>query len=147
MTTIIYPLASSWVIGDGWLHQIGFHDAAGAGYIHLLGGTCGLVGTWMLGPRIGIFDKKTVHKLVKAANLKKKMTFGKNQNFVRPSSIEQNTSSNKSESLFRLSKNAIQIQNFYNFDEDTPMKFRIYLFRQQFEEFSSLKGDQCVKLI
>ena len=31
------------------------------------------------------------------------------------------------------------LKNFYNFDEDTPMKFRIYLFRQQFKEFSTLK--------
>ena len=49
-----------------------FHDAAGAGYIHMLGGVCGLVGTSILGPRSGIFDKKTVNKLVRAANLKKK---------------------------------------------------------------------------
>ena len=33
------------------------------------------------------------------------------------------------------------LKNFYNFDEDTPMKFRIYLFRQQFKEFSTLKQD------
>ena len=72
MTMIIYPVASSWIIGEGWLHQIGFHDAAGAGYIHMLGGVCGLVGTTILGPRSGIFDKTTVNKLVKAANLKKK---------------------------------------------------------------------------
>lgn len=39
------------------------------------------------------------------------------------------------------------MKNFYNFDEDTPIKFRIYLFRQQFKEFSTLKQDQCVKLI
>ena len=38
----------------------------------MLGGVCGLVGTSMLGPRSGIFDKKTVGKLVRAANLKKK---------------------------------------------------------------------------
>ena len=27
------------------------------------------------------------------------------------------------------------------------MKIRIYLFRQQFKEFSTLKQDQCIKLI
>ena len=73
MTTLIYPIASSWILGEGWLHRIGFHDAAGACYIHMLGGVCGLVGTLVLGPRTGIFDKATVNKLVKAANLKKKM--------------------------------------------------------------------------
>ena len=68
MTTVIYPIASSWVLGGGWLHELGFHDAAGAGYIHMLGGLAGLVGTALLGPRSGIFDKTTVNKLVKQAN-------------------------------------------------------------------------------
>ena len=36
-------------------------------------------------------------------------------------------------------QDAKDMKNFYNFDEDTPMKFRIYLFRQQFKEFSTLK--------
>ena len=72
MTSIIYPVASSWIIGDGWLKKIGFHDAAGAGYIHMLGGIAGLVGTTILGPRSSIFDKATVDKLVKAENLKRR---------------------------------------------------------------------------
>ena len=67
MTTIIYPICSSWILGEGWLYKIGFHDAAGAGYIHMLGGVCGFVGTYILGPRIGIFDQQTVKKLVKKA--------------------------------------------------------------------------------
>ena len=71
MTTIIYPVSSSWIIGEGWLYQLGFHDAAGAGYIHMLGGCCGFIGTMLLGPRSGIFDKTTVNKLVKAANQRK----------------------------------------------------------------------------
>lgn len=71
MTTLIYPIASSWVLGDGWLKMINFHDAAGAGYIHMLGGISGLVGTSLLGPRSGIFDKRTVSNLVKAASEKK----------------------------------------------------------------------------
>lgn len=57
MTTIIYPISSSWILGEGWLYEIGFHDAAGAGYIHMLGGVCGFVGTYILGPRAGIFDQ------------------------------------------------------------------------------------------
>ena len=71
MTTIIYPIASSWVLGEGWLNSINFHDAAGAGYIHMLGGMSGLVGTVLLGPRFGIFEKTTVNELLKAENLKK----------------------------------------------------------------------------
>jgi len=72
MTSIIYPVASSWIIGDGWLKQLGFHDAAGAGYIHMLGGIAGFVGTTILGPRQSIFDKATVDKLVKAEYMKKR---------------------------------------------------------------------------
>ena len=45
---IIFPIASSWVFGEGWLTKIGFIDAAGAGPIHLLGGTIGLLGTILL---------------------------------------------------------------------------------------------------
>ena len=37
----------------------------------MLGGVCGLVGTSLLGPRSGIFDKATVNKLVKQANKKR----------------------------------------------------------------------------
>jgi Amt family ammonium transporter len=74
MTTLIYPIASSWILGNGWLTSIGFHDAAGASYIHLLGGVCGLVGTVLLGPRTGIFDKATVSNLVKAATVKRRST-------------------------------------------------------------------------
>ena len=71
MTTIIYPIASSWVIGEGWLYNLGFHDAGGAGYIHMLGGSAGFIGTLLLGPRSSIFDKTSVNKLVKVANMKK----------------------------------------------------------------------------
>ena len=65
MATCIYPICNSWVLGGGWLDQLGFHDIAGAGFIHLLGGTCGLVGTIILGPRAGIFDKASVNTLEK----------------------------------------------------------------------------------
>ena len=68
MTTLIYPIASSWILGNGWLAAINFHDAAGAGYIHMLGGMSGFIGTYLLGPRQGIFDNKSnVNNLVKQA--------------------------------------------------------------------------------
>jgi Amt family ammonium transporter len=56
MSSIIFPIANSWVNGNGWLNKLGYHDAAGSSYIHMVGGICGLVGNICLGPRIGIFD-------------------------------------------------------------------------------------------
>ena len=147
MTTIIYPIASSWIIGEGWLHSIGFHDAAGAGYIHMLGGVCGLVGTSLLGPRSGIFDKTTVNKLVKAANQRKRFmnnningknydqfkgTKGDIDNY-KSNSIANSMSSMMTDQIKTLNSDNRAVKdfkNFYKFDEETPMKFRIYLFRQ-----------------
>lgn len=159
MTSVIYPIGSCWIGGDGWLQKLGFHDAAGAGYIHMLGGVCGLVGTSLLGPRSGIFDKTTVNKLVKAASLKKKLMSStkkdhfnmeldhiKNKGFINHSNTFSSSSvaenkNNYFESNSKYGKDSKDLKNFYNFDEETPMKFRIYLFRQQFKEFSTLKVD------
>lgn len=57
ISLIIYPIEAHWVWGGGWLAQMGFHDFAGSAVIHFVGGTCALIGAWMLGPRIGKFDK------------------------------------------------------------------------------------------
>ena len=58
MSGAIYPIAASWCLGGGWLNEIGFIDAAGAGYIHMIGGVSGLVGTYILGPRFGVFNTR-----------------------------------------------------------------------------------------
>lgn len=79
MSSIIFPIGSSWILGEGWLDKIGMYDASGAGYVHLLGGICGFMGTWVIGPRIGIFDQTNVSKLVKAKNLKNKIMNLKNE--------------------------------------------------------------------
>lgn len=55
LTGIIFPIACSWTWGGGWLYVFGFKDFAGAGIIHMIGGVCGLVGTVLLGPRLGKF--------------------------------------------------------------------------------------------
>ena len=56
MTGFIYPVAAAWTWGGGWLKVLGFRDFAGAGVVHLLGGVCGMVGTIILGPRLGVFE-------------------------------------------------------------------------------------------
>jgi Amt family ammonium transporter len=51
---LIYPIASHWVFGGGWLQtSIGTQDFAGSTAVHLTGATAGLAALLMLGPRRG----------------------------------------------------------------------------------------------
>lgn len=53
ISAIIYPISGHWIWGGGWLMQLGFHDLAGSTAVHMVGGFAGLMGAWLLGPRIG----------------------------------------------------------------------------------------------
>jgi Amt family ammonium transporter len=70
LTMITYPIIGCWVWGGGWLSQIGakwtgqnfaFGNGAicfsGSGVIHMVGGWTALVGAYILGPRLGKYDK------------------------------------------------------------------------------------------
>ncbi len=65
MAGIIYPLYANWVWGGGWLAQLGNNfglghghvDFAGSSVVHMTGGVCALVGAWVLGPRLGKYNK------------------------------------------------------------------------------------------
>jgi len=48
---------------------LNFIDNAGAGTIHLVGGTIGLVGSWMLGPRLGFFNMENMIGIGRSLNL------------------------------------------------------------------------------
>jgi len=52
----IYPVAVHWSWSGGWLHDLNYHDFSGSGIIHLIGGTAGLAGGILLGPRKGRFE-------------------------------------------------------------------------------------------
>ena len=54
---VVYPVSGHWIWGGGWLAQMGFHDFAGSTAVHMVGGCRALIGAWMLGPRIGKYDK------------------------------------------------------------------------------------------
>jgi len=57
ISAVIYPVIGHWTWGGGWLASIGFHDYAGSTVVHATGGFASLIGTIILGPRIGKFNK------------------------------------------------------------------------------------------
>ncbi|MCR5161467.1 MAG: ammonium transporter [Lachnospiraceae bacterium] len=65
ISAVIYPIEAHWTWGGGFLAQWGFHDYAGSNCIHMVGGICAFVGAWMLGPRIGKFDRDKSGKVIK----------------------------------------------------------------------------------
>src|SRR5947208_11311250 len=55
-SAFIYPIASGWVFGGGWLQSgtsIGMQDFAGSTAVHLIGATGALAALLLLGPRRG----------------------------------------------------------------------------------------------
>ena len=65
ISAVIYPIEAHWTWGGGFLAQWGFHDYAGSNCIHMVGGICAFIGAWMLGPRIGKFDRDSDGKVSK----------------------------------------------------------------------------------
>jgi len=64
ISTIIYPIFGNWAWGGGWLSQLGkvglgqgYIDFAGSGVVHAVGGFTALAGAYVLGPRIGKYNK------------------------------------------------------------------------------------------
>jgi ammonium transporter, Amt family len=62
---LIYPLYGCWVWGGGWLSTLGSNfglghghvDFAGSSVVHMVGGVAALAGAWVLGPRLGKYNK------------------------------------------------------------------------------------------
>lgn len=62
----VYPVVVHWAwSGCGWMSafnttdtllKVGYMDFAGSGVVHMVGGFAGLVGCYMVGPRLGRFD-------------------------------------------------------------------------------------------
>lgn len=65
LTMVTYPIIGNWVWGGGWLSQLGEKwgwghgalDFSGSGVIHMVGGITALAGAYVIGPRIGKYDK------------------------------------------------------------------------------------------
>jgi Amt family ammonium transporter len=69
LTAFIYPIVVHWVWGNGWLAGMDFHDFAGSTVVHGVGGMAALVGAWILGPRIGRFNKDGSPNAIPGHNL------------------------------------------------------------------------------
>lgn len=64
VTAVIYAIYGHWVWGGGWLatlpYGVGVRDFAGSGVVHAVGGMVALAGIYLLGPRIGKFNRDGV---------------------------------------------------------------------------------------
>lgn len=71
ITAVIYPISGHWIWGGGWLSSMStpFHDFAGSTAVHSVGAWVGLMGAWMLGPRIGKYNKKGEPRAIPGHNL------------------------------------------------------------------------------
>lgn len=69
ISAIIYPIYGHWVWGGGWLAQLGFHDFAGSGVVHAVGGFVGLAGAMVLGPRFGKYGKDGKPRAIPGHNI------------------------------------------------------------------------------
>ena len=56
LMAIVYCVNVRLTWGGGWLDQIGFHDFAGTGIVHLSGGAASLAGCCVIGARMGRWD-------------------------------------------------------------------------------------------
>lgn len=54
---LVYPIVGSWKWGGGFLDKLGFYDFAGSTLVHSVGGWAALVAVYLLGARIGKFNK------------------------------------------------------------------------------------------
>lgn len=57
ISATVYPIVGHWIWGGGWLAKLNFADFAGSAVVHAVGGSAALVGTIVLGPRIGKYNK------------------------------------------------------------------------------------------
>lgn len=69
ISLIVYPISGHWIWGGGWLAQLGFHDFAGSTAVHFVGGATAALGAYLLGPRIGKYDKNGKPRAILGHNM------------------------------------------------------------------------------
>src|SRR5436190_11827732 len=66
----IYPVASHWVFGGGWLQSnLGMQDFAGSTAVHLVGATGAFAALLLLGPRLGKYGKDGKPRAIPGHNM------------------------------------------------------------------------------
>jgi Amt family ammonium transporter len=71
-SALIYPIASGWVFGGGWLQgksSIGMQDFAGSTAVHLIGATGALAALLLLGPRRGKYSDEGKPRAIPGHNM------------------------------------------------------------------------------
>src|SRR4051812_45633276 len=71
-SSLIYPIASGWVFGGGWLQgksSLGMQDFAGSTAVHLIGATGALAALLLLGPRRGKYSKDGTPRAIPGHNM------------------------------------------------------------------------------
>jgi Amt family ammonium transporter len=71
-SALIYPIASGWVFGGGWLQSgtsIGMQDFAGSTAVHLVGATGALAALLLLGPRRGKYGSDGKPRAIPGHNM------------------------------------------------------------------------------
>ena len=68
---IIYPWVGSWKWGGGFLdmRETPFYDFAGSTLVHSVGGWAALVAVWLLGARLGKYDKDGKPRAIPGHNI------------------------------------------------------------------------------
>jgi Amt family ammonium transporter len=69
-SAVIYPIASHWVFGGGWLQtSVGMQDFAGSTAVHLIGATGALAVLLLLGPRMGKYGANGKPRAIPGHNM------------------------------------------------------------------------------
>jgi ammonium transporter, Amt family len=82
ISMLTYPLFANWVWGGGWLSTLGknfglghgYLDFAGSSVVHMTGGVTALAGAWILGPRLGKYNRDGSPNALPAHNLPMALT-------------------------------------------------------------------------
>lgn len=69
ISSLVYPIVGHWIWGGGWLDGLGFADFAGSAVVHTTGGVAALVGTMILGPRLGRYRTDGSSKMIPGHNI------------------------------------------------------------------------------